>query len=307
MIPNRMSRRRFTNSLAAMAGASLAGAGFSRPALAATPFKLGSKTVIALSDGTFAFPNEAWIGATDAEKAGLGNPVVIGANAYVLRAGKRVFLLDAGAGNGTFITSQFKTVGRVPAELTDAGLAREDITDIVITHMHPDHFGGTVFDGARTFPNAKIHVNATEWAFWTQDGFDTTAPEAMRPMVAAVQETARQVKEAVVLQEGEADLGDGVTMLPAFGHTAGHNVVLVDLGTEKLLLLGDTVVSDHIHFEHPEVGWMLDADPATAEVTRRKVLDMAASEGLIVAGNHVTAPGLGRVERAGGAFRFVAL
>lgn len=302
MIPTRMTRRIFTFSLAALAGAGLAGR-----SIAAARFALGDGEVITLSDGTFAFPADAFIGATEAEKAGLGNPVVIGANAYVVRSGDRVFLLDAGAGNDRFITDQFKTVGHVPAELAAAGLAPGDITDIVITHMHPDHFGGTVYDGALTFPKAKIHVNETEWAFWTKEGFDTTAPDAMRPMVAAVQKTARMVKDSVVLHAGETDLGGGITMLPAFGHTAGHCVVLVDFGREKLLLLGDSVVSDHIHFEHPEVGWVLDADPAAAEVTRRKVLDMAATEGLIVAGNHVTAPGLGRVMREGDAFRFVAL
>lgn len=299
-----LNRRTFITSVIA---AGTAAAFAPRAAFAAGSFTLGDGKIITLSDGTFAFPPELWVGASDAEKEALGNPVVIAANAYVFRSGNRVFLIDSGAGNGAFITDQFDTVGRVPAELTAAGIAREDITDIVITHMHPDHIGGVVYDGARTFPNATIHVNATEWDFWTRDGFDTQAPEGMRAMVVSLQETAAIVRENVVLHEAETDLGGGVQMLPAFGHTPGHNSVLIDLGSEKLMVLGDTVVSDHIHFSNPSVGWALDSDPIAAEATRRRLLDMAVTDGLIVAANHVTAPGIGRIERAGDAFNFVAI
>lgn len=298
-----LSRRGFLGTLAA----SVAGASFAQSAFAEQSFSLGNGQIIALSDGTFQFPADLWVGASDAQKAALGSPVTLAANAYVFRSGDRVFLLDAGAGNAPFITNQFDTVGRVPAELAVAGIAPEDITDVVITHMHPDHIGGVIFDGKRTFPNATVHVNATEWAFWTRDGFASDAPEQMQAMVGSVQDTARLISDAVELHNGETDLGGGVVMQPAFGHTPGHNVVLLDLGTERLLMLGDTVVSDHIHFAHPAVGWALDADPTAAEATRRRLLDMAATDDLIVAGNHVSAPGLGRIERSGDAYRFVPL
>ncbi|MGH1445267.1 MAG: MBL fold metallo-hydrolase [Cognatishimia sp.] len=297
-----LTRRGFLGSLAAVS----ATAGLSLPLQAAETFSLGDGQIFALSDGTFDFPAQLWVGASDEEKAKLGEHVTIGANAFVYRRGERVFLIDAGAGNSSFITSRFQSVGRVPAELAMLGIAREDITDVVITHMHPDHVGGVIFDGERTFPNAKIHINAKEWAFWTRNGFATDAPEGMRDMVVSLQETAGMIEDAVVLQNGEADLG-GVMMQPAFGHTPGHNVMMIDLGSERLLVLGDTVVSDHIHFENPSVGWALDADPAAAQATRRRLLDMAATDGLIVAANHVTAPGLGHVERAGDAYRFVPL
>ncbi len=274
---------------------------------AAEIFTSGESKVVALSDGSFSFPADFWLGATDAEKDQLGNPVVIGANVYVYRANGRVFLFDAGAGNAAFITSQFDTVGRLPRDLEAAGIAPESITDVVITHMHPDHFGGVVFDGAPLFPNAKIHINDREWAFWTRKGFAADAPDQLRPMVASVQQTADLVADAVTTHSGEADLGGGVIVQPAFGHTPGHTVMLIDLGSERLLILGDTVVSDHIHFAHPHVGWALDLDPVNAEATRRRLLDLAATDRLLVAGNHVTKPGLGRVERRGSTFNFVPI
>ena len=274
---------------------------------AAQGFSLGDGELIALSDGTFAFPNDLFIGATDEQKAELGDPVVFGANAYVIRRGDRTFLLDAGAGNAPFINSQFDTVGKVPGELADAGVTADEITDIVITHMHPDHIGGVVWNGAPAFPNAQIHIDRAEWAFWMRDGFAEDAPEGMRAMVAAVQETGRLVEDRIAGHGGDSDYGAGVQTLATYGHTPGHNSVLLDLGSERVLVLGDVVVTDHIHFAHPSVGWALDADPAAAEATRRRLLDMAATDGLIIAGNHVSAPGLGRVERAGDAYRFLPL
>jgi len=50
----------------------------------------------------------------------------------------------------------------------------------------------------------------------------------------------------VKLHEGDADLGAGVQMHFAPGHTPGHSVMLLDLGSEQVLVLGDTAVSDHI-------------------------------------------------------------
>ena len=297
-----ISRRSFLRQTAA-AGATLAA--LPNAVSAAQNFDLGDGRLVTLSDGSFTFPNAFFVGASEEQKAELGEMVTFGANAYLIRRGDRTYLIDAGAGNAAFITSQFQGVGKVPDELADAEVGADEITDVVITHMHPDHFGGVVRDGAPMFPNAKIHLDGAEWDFWMRKGFAEDAPEQMRAMVAAVQETGAAVGDQIVRHGGDVDLGAGVTALAARGHTPGHTSFLLDLGDERVLVLGDTAVTDHIHFADPSVGWVLDLDPEQAEATRRRLFEMAAAEGLLVAGNHLTAPGLGRIERAGDAYRFV--
>lgn len=281
--------------------------GVARPNFAAQKFPLGDGELVSLSDGTWTFPNKYWVGASEAEQKKLGSMVTFGSNAYLTRRGDKIIMIDAGAGNAEFITSQFTTVGRLPIELKDAGVSRDEITDIVITHMHPDHFGGVVWGGKPMYSNATIHIDQKEWDFWTREGFATQAPEQMRPMVAMVQATAKLIKDQVQLHNGDDDLGNGMSSVAAYGHTPGHNSFLLSLGSEQVLVLGDTAVSNHIHFANPSVGWLLDSNPEAAQATRRRLFEMAVSDGLLVAGNHLNSPGIGRIERDGSAYTFVAL
>lgn len=59
--------------------------------------------------------------------------------------------------------------------------------------------------------------------------------------------------------------------------------------------------------KNPNVGWALDGIPEMAVQTRHQVLGRAADEGLVIAGSHLTAPGLGRVNRAGEAYEYQPL
>lgn len=296
------SRRSFLNMALATTLSALSGASF-----AAEKFVFGEDELISLSDGVWTFPNRFWVGASKPEQMRLGSMVPFGSNAYLIRRGSRTFMVDAGAGNADFITSQFTTVGKLPMELSGIDVAPEDITDIVITHMHPDHFGGVVWNGASLFPNATIHIDRIEWEFWTRDGFATDAPEQMRPMVSMVQANAAIIKDQLQLHTGGDDLGRGIQTVAAYGHTPGHNSFLLELENEQLLVLGDTAFSNHIHFANPDVGWLLDSDPEGAKATRKRLFDMAATDELLVAGNHLDAPGIGRIVRDKGNYAFIPL
>lgn len=58
-------------------------------------------------------------------------------------------------------------MGRVPGDLAAAGIGPEQSTDIVLTHLYPDRFGGTVRDGfPRACSNATIHSDRANWKFW---------------------------------------------------------------------------------------------------------------------------------------------
>lgn len=295
-----ISRRTFVcTSLAGIAAA------IATPGFAAGTLDFDNGTLIALSDGTFTVPPQMWLGATDAEQSELGDQVQVGANVFLVRQAERVILIDAGAGAGTFVTQRFGDLGRLPAALAEVGISPADITDIVVTHMHIDHVGGLIAGGKSVFPNATIHIDETELAFWTREGFAQEAPEDMRPMVVEIQQIADIVKDQIQTHDGTRDFGNGVRATQTYGHTPGHNSFEVDLGNEKLLIMGDIVVSDSIHFNNPDVGWALDGIPDLAKATRRDVLGRAADEGMVIAGAHLTKPGLGRVRRTGDAFEFL--
>ena len=297
-----LNRRQFVGAALAGAAATLA----SR-AVAETRFLVGEKQVLALSDGHFNMPADMFLGTPEGLRNRLGDPVQIAANTYAYRTGDRTFLFDAGAGKSDFITKAFPTASKLPDDLDAAGVAPEEVTDIIITHMHPDHIGGLAVGDRAAFPNARIHIAAAEWNFWNAKDFETAAPDAMRPMVAAVQHLSKAIETNVALHSGAADFGDGVSVIPAPGHTPGHTAIVLDGGRDRLVLVGDLTVHEEVHFAHPKYGWALDIDSDLAVTSRKRLLDMISAEGLILGAAHVSRPGLGRVERNGDGFRFLPL
>ncbi len=297
-----MSRRHFLTG--SLAGTTLA---LASRAIAATRINVGEKQIYALSDGYFDMPASMFLGTPESLKARIGDPARIAANTYAYRIGNRIILFDAGAGTSDFITKAFPNVGDLPGELGSVGISAEEVADIVITHMHPDHVGGLAIGDRMAFPNAQIHIAADEWNFWNASGFATGAPEPMRPMIKNVQSLSNVIESNVSLHSGSTDLGDGVSVLPAPGHTPTHTAIVLDGGREQFIVVGDLTVHEDVHFANPNFGWALDVDGEQAVAMRISMLDMIATDGLIMGAAHVTKPGLGRVERIGSGFRFLPL
>lgn len=275
-------------------------------AMAFSKLKVGPAQVIALSDGTLTAPATFFGNITDAQQAELGKTVQLAANTYAYTHADRTFLFDTGAGVDHYISQQFPALGKLPADLAAAGIDPSAITDIVITHMHIDHIGGLVQGGAAVFPKARVHVSKADWDFWTKKDVVKLLPDLTKPMASAAQFIGKTIGETIRTHAGEADLGAGVALIPAPGHTPGHSAVMLTSGSEQLMLVGDAVVSEKVHFAYPDASWALEFDPPLAAKTRRSILDRAATDKIKIAGSHFSSPGTGFVERAGANFKFVA-
>ena len=71
-----------------------------------------------------------------------------------------------------------------------------------------------------------------------------------------------------------------------------------------MILTGDAVVNDVISFARPDWPFAFDTDPERAVISRRRLLELAAGEGHLMAGYHWSWPGLGYASREGASFRF---
>lgn len=282
-------------------------AAIATPGFAVGTLDFPNGSLIALSDGTFTVPGQMWPGASEDELAELGAQVNVGANVFLVRQSDRLILIHGGAGAGDFVSQRFSDLGLLPDALADVGITPSDITDIVITHLHIDHAGGLIVGDKPAFESATIHIDQNELGFWTQEGLVESTPEDFRPMVIEIQKIIQIVKHQIQTHDGQKDFGNGLRAVRTYGHTPGHNSFEFDLGDEKLLIMGDIVVSDNIHFKNPNVGWALDGMPDIAIQTRHEVLGRAADEGLVIAGAHLTAPGMGRVQRLRDAYEFQPL
>ncbi|MFJ1302807.1 MBL fold metallo-hydrolase [Pseudomonadota bacterium AL_CKDN230030165-1A_HGKHYDSX7] len=225
-------------------------------------------------------------------------------NVMVVRSGEQTILIDAGLG-GQF--SGFPRAGQFPKRLESAGIPLDSVTDVIITHMHMDHVGGLLVDGVKQGlrPDVRIHVSATEVAFWTSPDFTHTVMP--KPVPAVLRSTAtsfyNEYRERLCVFDDQHEVAPGVTVRLTGGHTPGHAVVDVVSNGERLTFAGDAVFP--VAFDHPEWHNGFEHDPeASARVRFDLFNELVQNRGLLVAA-HLPFPSVGRVARDGDAYRWV--
>ncbi|MEM7670550.1 MAG: MBL fold metallo-hydrolase, partial [Pseudomonadota bacterium] len=302
MSSTQLSRRGFTAGLCGTGLISSAGFAADR-----ADAQTGSIRITALSDGHFDLTPTAFSGQVTGSPAALralsalGASVLIGANVWLVQTPTRRILVDTGS--GATLQAKYPHTGRLPEALVATGTDPGSITDIVITHMHADHIGGLMRDGRRAFPSARLHIAEGEWAYWTAPDRPSQVPARLRPLAQLIQGIAGTLTYETTLHAGKVDLGEGVWLAPAPGHTPGHIAVRIETGGQQVLLLGDALISDAIQFAHPEVTYGLDSDPEGAAVTRRRLFDMVTADGIALAATHLNTQALIGLTRRGSGFR----
>lgn len=223
-------------------------------------------------------------------------------NLCLLNTGKEVILVDAGSG------LNFQDwAGKAIQNLEAAGYKAGDVDKIVITHGHPDHIWGIIdsFEETPRFPNAEYFINAKEWDYWTDEGLADKLPESFRMFASGARRNLIPVSGRTKRIKPEEVIAPGVNVIDTRGHTVGHLSVVAESEGQKLLVTGDAISHAYIAFQHPEWQPAIDMDGDMAVVTRKKLLDMAAAEGFTVVCYHAPFPGVGRVARAGAAYRWI--
>ena len=261
--------------------------------------KLGQFTITALSDGTLPLPlHELLLDVTPAEidrslaHDFLKDPTQTSVNAYLIDTGSRLILVDTGAGD-LFGPS----VGFLNASLSAAGVRPEQISDVLLTHIHADHSGGLMNGKALAFPNATIHVAKRETDFWLNPANFVKATESNRKRaIEAHSKVDPYIKAGKVKTfGGEVELFPGIRTLAAPGHTPGHTIYALESQGQKLMFWGDIMHAASVQFPNPDVAISFDVAPKTAAITRQKLLRDAAAQRYWVVLDHVSFPGIGHV------------
>jgi glyoxylase-like metal-dependent hydrolase (beta-lactamase superfamily II) len=232
--------------------------------------QIGEVQLSVVSDGTFV-ARPAYFGA-DVEPERRpdvfphGGAAWLPIGCFVVRAPGRTILVDAGLGpDMQRLPDDMHLVGgQLPTGLRAAGVARDEITDVVCTHLHADHVGW-LFDeeSEPVFPAATIWFGAADARHFV-DGPGEMAEHIARGF--------RRCAGTAALRPLDQDTAivPGVQVIMAPGHTPGHLCLALGSTTERVLLLGDAITCP-VQLEEPTWHSMGDVDPELADRTRARL------------------------------------
>lgn len=188
----------------------------------------------------------------------------------------------------------------LPTQLRERGIRPEDITHLVITHAHFDHYAGITWERAGqyvpTFPRARCFLGEADWEY-------PETQEALRDPNSADSHTFGIVQQAGLLElvEGDYDLSPSVKIIAAPGESPGHQIVRISSEGQILYCLDDLY---HSPLEVEQPSWMAEWDDASTNLASRIALAKAAlAENALLIATHIQ--GIGRLESVPTGVRWV--
>lgn len=266
---------------------------------------IGNAEVTALYDGSSTFPLTLFQNATPEqlqqavkEVDGDAPKVVNGSvNSFLINTGEHLILIDSGAGK--LLGPGF---GQVMANLKASGYAPEQVDTILLTHMHGDHIGGLVGDDGRpAYPNATVWAAQPEVDYWLSPSQAAKAPQAKQAAFQRARDILTPLRNAGKLKTFTPgkDLLPGLQPIALPGHTPGHSGFVLEQSGQRILFWGDIVHYSALQFAQPQLAVGFDADGAQAVKTRAGLLELMAHQKTLIAGAHITFPGIGYVSENG--------
>ena len=172
----------------------------------------------------------------------------------------RVILVDTGIGD-TFEGTEYQDIYAVDHDaatlegsLGDHGISRTDVTDVILTHLHFDHCGGSTrqADGGAevTFPNATYHVQERHWN-WATDPNPKEKGSFLRDTFAPI-EAAGQLHRV----DGAGPLLPHIDVALVHGHTEAQQIVKVHDDATTLVYVADLLPTTH----HLPPAWTMAYD-----------------------------------------------
>ncbi|MEW7855196.1 MBL fold metallo-hydrolase [Pseudomonas chlororaphis] len=264
--------------------------------------QVGEFSITAISDGYLGASLDflANIAPTEAVRmqlaAGIREPASIHINCYLVRGRGQTILIDAGAGGFN------QWGGELLTNLALAGVQPGDIDTILLTHAHPDHIGGLLnAAGEMTFDNAELVVHERELMFWEDDGHLGQTSERGRGNFLFARRVFERYRQNLRPFTAN-DVLPGINAMPLPGHTVGHCGYCFESAAGGLLVWGDIVHFPQIQIARPDVTIAFDQDPLLSAATRTRLLDIASTDNLMVAGMHLGALGFARIKHSSNSY-----
>ncbi len=212
------------------------------------------------------------------------NRIPMAAKVLLVRRDNRVILVDTG--NCPWMQPKFLDIYGISfseysleMSLRQHNIAPEDVTDVLLTHLHFDHVGGAVLhDGTPRFPNARYTVQKEhlDWARNpTEKDRASFLPEMFEPLVH---------HGVLDVLDGPEEVFPGIFVEPLYGHTtAMQSVRIVEADTTYFYPADLMPTGAHIGVPYV-MGY--DNHPLTTIQEKKRLLPTIIDEGWIVVFEH---------------------
>lgn len=238
-------------------------------------------------------PKELW----EKEKpANARNRIKMSLTCPLIVTGKELVLVDTGIGNRLNEREQaIYTPERgegLRGNLRALGFTPQDVTHVILSHLHFDHVGGVIDKSASgeiqpVFTNAWVYIQKSEWELALAPPDERLAaayrhaPECLRPL------------EKVELIDGDTTITPEIHTTISGGHTSPHQCVMVESGGTGLIHLADIVPTT----SHLRLAWnaAYDTDPLTTIAAKKRFFAEARAKNLWVSFSHDDRVAAGRL------------
>ncbi|HRE41771.1 MAG TPA: MBL fold metallo-hydrolase [Ignavibacteria bacterium] len=213
--------------------------------------KIGNYEIHSVQTGLFKLDGGAMFGVVPKSLWNRSNPsdeynrIDMCTRAMLLKGNGRKILVDTGIGYK--LSDKLNKIYDVnfsqytlEKSLNSLGLKMDEITDVILTHLHFDHAGGnTYYDEEKklklSFPNATYHVQ--------KEHFEWALNPTERDKASFFPENYLLLDEKKVLNKisGEFELDEQITLLPVYGHTPAMQLVKVSDDDNTMLYLADLI------------------------------------------------------------------
>jgi glyoxylase-like metal-dependent hydrolase (beta-lactamase superfamily II) len=271
-------------------------------------FKIGDFTVTVISDGLRPSdkPEETFgLNQKKEDVAALltanflpTDKFVNGFSPTLVDTGSELILFDTGLGEG----GREWGAGQLLAGIEAAGYKPDQVSLVVLTHMHGDHIGGLMEGGAPAFKKARYVAGEVEYDFWKDPARVGSPAEGGHK---GVLKNVVPLAEKTTFIKGGAEVAPGITAVEAFGHSPGHMIFHLQSGEKQLVLTADTSNHYVLSLQRPDWEVKFDMDKPKAVAARKTVFDMIATDRLPFVGYHMPFPAVGFVEKHEQGYRFV--
>ena len=234
-----------------------------------------SVTWIQDNEGEKLNPRSLFSDASDSIYNSLNMPDGIPASVstFLVKVDGKYILFDAGLG---------AFGGQLQKRLAALGVNPDSIGLVYLTHFHVDHIAGLVTkddagNDVKVFKNAAVYAGKVEYDAWMNDIPKNDLQKGIMALY----------KDSLHLFAFGDSLPHGVLAMDAVGHTPGHTAFQL----ANLLIVGDLMHGYALQKDHPEINSNYDMDKPKSAESRKRIMQYASDNKLLMAGMHLPPPG----------------